>query len=207
MRDSGITYSRHKFRNSIICFNESSQRFLKLERGGNLNNEIVKEFKQNLQSVVTQLSTFSQQIECGNIVINEKNELQNTKHNSYKHNPIVILIEDEEILRKAWKCFAQGLTIIDFENPESCLSAIENGQVKLADVACILTDMYFDSKSEMDGFEFNAQLKKITKTPVVLLTSHKCQHESRYEDFYAVHEKDKAIGPANFRLWLDETLL
>lgn len=97
---------------------------------------------------------------------------KSTNSNGDKHQPQVILLDDEDFFLSILSLRMQDAVITTFNKPESLIEKINSKEIDLPRFEAILTDNYFGPHSVMTGLELGKMLKdKFNYKGVIILLS------------------------------------
>jgi signal transduction histidine kinase len=80
----------------------------------------------------------------------------------------IAVVDDDQLIHMTWKLINKSDQIKQFYSPEEFLDSLAKHKFVLEDFDLIITDLYFDEKSKLDGFSFAKQLKLLNFSRIVL---------------------------------------
>ena len=113
----------------------------------------------------------------------------------------VVLVADDSILQlELWSMLPIATKL--YETPESILDDLQNGVLELESLLCLVTDFYFDERTNLSGGDLAEQVKAICPNLPIFISSDMDLNLCDQKKAYSQISKDPQEAWKQVKQWL-----
>jgi FixJ family two-component response regulator len=119
---------------------------------------------------------------------------------------VIALVEDDAVVQMAWEMTFTGGKVICFASPEEFLAKAASEANFVSSLACVVTDLNFDSENSLNGIDFGRELKRrFPNTPVLLSSNATVSEEQVRGAVDAIIPKDPIDSINSLRRFIQKS--